>query len=88
MKRYSKDPYFRCCMAPSSLGKWVMFDDIKPPAGWEDDLDATLRARLLAPQRQPLTDEEIDALAMDSDGLPNSHLELARAIEKAHGIGA
>lgn len=28
-----------------------------------------------------LTDEEIDALAMDEDGLPNSHIEIARAIE-------
>lgn len=28
-----------------------------------------------------LTDVEIDALAMDEDGLPNSHIELARAIE-------
>ncbi len=28
-----------------------------------------------------LTDEEIDVLVMDSDGLPNSHLEFARAIE-------
>ena len=28
-----------------------------------------------------LTDGEIDALAMDEDGLPNSHIELARAIE-------
>ena len=28
-----------------------------------------------------LTDEEIDALALDEDGLPNSHLEFARAIE-------
>ena len=33
------------------------------------------------PQRKPLTDEEIDALALDDDGLPNSHLEFARAIE-------
>ncbi len=40
------------------------------------------------PQRQPLTDEEIDALAIDEDGLPNSHFEFARAIERAHGIGA
>lgn len=39
------------------------------------------------PQRQPLTDEELDALAIDEDGLPNSHFEFARAIEKAHGIG-
>jgi hypothetical protein len=38
------------------------------------------------PQRKPLTDEEIDALAMDEDGLPNSHIEFARAIEQAHGI--
>jgi hypothetical protein len=35
------------------------------------------------PQRewQGLTDEEIDVLVMDSDGLPKSHLEFARAIE-------
>lgn len=45
------------------------------------------------PEQQPrrewqgLTDGEIDALAMDEDGLPNSHIELARAIERAHGIG-
>ena len=32
-------------------------------------------------QRKPLTDEEIDVLVMDSDGLPKSHLEFARAIE-------
>ena len=38
------------------------------------------------PQRKPLTDEEIDVLAIDKDGLPNSHLEFARAIEQAHGI--
>jgi hypothetical protein len=38
--------------------------------------------------RTPLTDEQLDALAMDKDGLPNSHLEFARAIERAHGIGA
>ncbi len=37
-------------------------------------------------ERKPLTDEEIDVLVMDSDGLPNSHLEFARAIEAAHGI--
>lgn len=28
-----------------------------------------------------LTDEDVDAMAMDADGLPNSHLEFARAIE-------
>jgi len=39
------------------------------------------------PQRKPLTDEELDALAIDEDGLPNSHFEFARAIERAHGIG-
>jgi hypothetical protein len=36
--------------------------------------------------RKPLTDDQLDALAMDEDGLPNSHLEFARAIERAHGI--
>lgn len=39
------------------------------------------------PPRQPLTDEQIDALAVDDDLLPLSHLEFARAIERAHGIG-
>jgi hypothetical protein len=39
------------------------------------------------PAQQPLTDEQIDALAIDGDGLPNSHLEFARAIERSHGIG-
>ena len=39
------------------------------------------------PPRQPLTEEQIDSLAMDEDGLPNSHIEFARAIERAHGIG-
>ena len=39
-----------------------------------------------AAQRKPLTDEELDALAIDEDGLPNSHLEFARAIEAAHNI--
>jgi hypothetical protein len=39
------------------------------------------------PQRKPLTEDEIDGLAINYDGLPNSFLELARDIEKAHGIG-
>ena len=39
------------------------------------------------PQRKPLTDDQLDALALDDDGLPNSHFEFARAIEAAHGIG-
>ena len=30
---------------------------------------------------QGLTDEEIDELALDENGLPNSHIEFARAIE-------
>ena len=30
---------------------------------------------------QGLTDEEIDDLALDENGLPNSHIEFARAIE-------
>jgi hypothetical protein len=32
-------------------------------------------------QWQGLTDEEIDELALDENGLPNSHIEFARAIE-------
>ena len=37
-------------------------------------------------KRKPLTEDEIDAIAIYYDGLPNSFLELARAIEAAHGI--
>jgi uncharacterized protein YjiS (DUF1127 family) len=37
---------------------------------------------------KPLSDEQLDDLAMDEDGLPKSHLEFARAIERAHGIRA
>lgn len=38
--------------------------------------------------QQPLTDDQLDLLAFDAGGLPNSHIEFARAIERAHGIGA
>ena len=38
-------------------------------------------------QRKPLSEATIDTFSMDKDGLPNSHLEFARAIEAAHGIG-
>ena len=44
-------------------------------------------ARLRAILGEPLTDEQLDALAVDESGLPNSHLEFGRAIERAHGIG-
>ncbi len=49
--------------------------------GWKDARSIPLYER--PPQREwvGLTDEEIDVLVMDSDGLPNSHLEFARAIE-------
>jgi hypothetical protein len=51
-------------------------------------LDAYVLMRHTAPpQRKPLTEDEIDGIAINYDGLPNSFLELARAIEKAHGIG-
>lgn len=43
--------------------------------------------RLRAILGEPLTEERLDALAVDESGLPNSHLEFARAIERAHGIG-
>ena len=39
------------------------------------------------PQRKPLSEATIDTFSRDKDGLPNSHLEFARAIEAAHGIG-
>lgn len=40
----------------------------------------------LKAERKPLTNEEIDTLVIGKDGLPNSHLEFARAIEAAHNI--
>lgn len=46
-----------------------------------------LRQYIETNERKPLTDEELDALAIDEDGLPNSHFEFARLIERAHGIG-
>ena len=47
----------------------------------------TERERRVVAAPKPLTDDQLDALAMDEEGLPNSHLEFARAIERAHGIG-
>jgi DNA repair ATPase RecN len=52
-----------------------------------------LRAALAEPERQPLTDEEIDRVT-DQQWAQNNHKPIyaahrayARAIEKAHGIG-
>ncbi len=50
-----------------------------------EELSLDALARVVA-ALTPLTDDQIDALAMDKDGLPNSHLEFARAVERAHGI--
>ena len=50
-----------------------------------EELSLDALARVVAALK-PLTDDQIDALAMDKDGLPNSHLEFARAVERAHGI--
>ena len=44
------------------------------------------QAAMRMAKSSPLTDDELDALAMDDDGLPNTHLEFARAIEARHGI--
>ena len=38
-------------------------------------------------KRKPLSEATIDTFSRDKNGLPNSHLEFARAIEAAHGIG-
>ena len=48
-----------------------------------------VNARLAPPQRQPLTEKEIEALARyeDKHGQGPWHLAFARAIERAHGIG-
>lgn len=57
--------------------------------GWEKlYTEQQLRQLLAAQERKPLTDAQLDGLALGDDGLPNSHLEFARAIERAHGIKA
>lgn len=66
--------------------------EVAPPEIFQPFRDYTERVCSIfsdAPQppRHPLTDEQIDALAVDDDLLPLSHLEFARAIERAHGIG-
>lgn len=50
---------------------------------WRDEC-----MRLRATLGNPLTDDQLDKLVIDEDGLPTSHLEFARSIERAHGIGA
>jgi hypothetical protein len=50
-----------------------------------EELSLDALARVVA-ALTPLTDDQIDVLATDEDGLPNSHLEIARAVERAHGI--
>ena len=68
-------------------------EKICPEVGYEvtmtDDHPKDLCWIPLYPKHQlvGLTDEQIDALALDDDGLPNSHWEFAKAIEAAHGIG-
>ena len=69
-------------------GKWENTNE--PDAKWWQDNAQGWDIRALftsPPKRQPLTEDQLDALALDDDGLPNSHLEFARAIEQAHGIG-
>lgn len=50
---------------------------------------AMLSAAPPPPEREPLTEEQIDAIG-DATGKPskNWHYEFAHAIERAHGIGA
>jgi hypothetical protein len=54
-----------------------------------------LRAALETPEQQPLPDEEIEQCCYEADSTANDHTntwkwtkEFARAIERAHGIGA
>jgi len=51
--------------------------------------DAYAKLQKAPPQRQPLTEKEIEALARyeDKHGQGPWHLAFARAIERAHGIG-
>ena len=65
---------------------WIVEDKYGERLEWAADADIgwgnKTEPLYTCPQaREPLTDEQIDALVMDSDGTPNSHLEFARAIE-------
>ena len=57
----------------------------KTQCGRYDKAITALRAAIEQAEKprqwQGLTDEEIDELALDENGLPNSHIEFARAIE-------
>ncbi len=58
---------------------------------WVKELPFGTKLYTAPPERKPLTDEEIDHLAQ-LDGVtaykaPDWFVELARAIERAHGIG-
>lgn len=53
---------------------------------YRDAAIEALRTALAEPEHEPLTDEEIEVLAMDIDGTPKIYLEFARDIEWAHGI--
>lgn len=47
----------------------------------------TLRAALTQPERKPLTEEEIDLVCAPLGFAQMIPREVARAIERAHGIG-
>jgi len=55
-------------------------------ASWSIDGEGNEELLLTPPQRQPLTEEEIDAIWDEEKVFANSY-EIARAIERAHGIG-
>jgi hypothetical protein len=61
--------------------------------GWLDDATKYPKGTKLytaPPQRKPMTDEEIDVAWRSVDytkSYENFRIEIARAIERAHGIG-
>jgi hypothetical protein len=64
---------------PHAMADWIYSDLLE----WLDDTAPQ-------PQRQPLTDEQIDSIVAMSCKKDSSHLDasrVARAIEAAHGIG-
>ena len=67
--------------------RYALYTEVLEHLGGLENCESwTERERRVVSAPKPLTDDQIDALAMDDDGLPNSHLEIARAVERAHGI--
>lgn len=83
-KQEQGEPVYLIWSEGSRKGGWVNVDKHKYDQENEDYRWLLYTSPHL--KRKPLSIEQIDALEMDSNNLPNSQIEFARAIEAAHGI--